>query len=211
MLENVINLAEKQIGTAEEQPPRSNRTIFGEAYGVNGVPWCVIFIWWIFFMLKLARLFYGGKRCASCSQLLEWAKETGQTVRPSEAQRGDVLFFDFDGGSTPEHCGILRERVVQNGREVFYSIEGNTPLPGENNDGVAIKTRNLSQIVGVWRPRYDNATDYDGRWSYQAIREALEDGALTGYPDGSFKPDKPVTREELAQFYVNIKNLRRAK
>lgn len=162
-------------------------------------------------MLKLARLFYGGKRCASCSQLLEWAKETGQTVKPSEAQRGDVLFFNFDGGSTPEHCGMLRSRVVEKGREVFYSIEGNTPLPKADNDGVLEKPRYLSNIVAAWRPRYDSATDYDGRWSYQAIREALEDGALTGYPDGSFKPDKPVTREELAQFYVNIKKLGRSK
>lgn len=210
MLEKVVNLAEKQIGTVE-QPPRSNRTLFGEAYGANGVPWCVIFIWWLFCVLKLARLFYGGKRCASCSQLLEWAKETGQTVKPAEAKRGDVLFFNFDGGSTPEHCGMLRERAVQNGLEVFYSIEGNTPLQKVDNDGVLEKPRYLPSIVAVWRPRYDNATDYDGRWSFQAIREALEDGALTGYPDGSFKPDKPVTREELAQFYVNIKKLGRVK
>ena len=206
MLEKVVNLAEKQIGTVE-QPPHSNRTIFGEAYGANGVPWCVIFIWWLFCVLKLARLFYGGKRCASCSQLLEWAKETGQTVKPAEAQRGDVLFFNFDRGSTPEHCGLCKERTGT----FVQSIEGNTPLQDADNDGVALKTRQLSRIVAVWRPKYDNSTDYDGRWSYQAIRDALEDGALTGYPDGSFKPDRPVTREELAQFYVNIKKLGRVK
>ena len=205
MVEKIINLAAKQIGTIE-QPPHSNQTIFGEAYGANGVPWCVIFIWWMFCVLKLARLFYGGKRCASCSQLLEWAKETGQTVKPTEAQRGDVLFFNFDSGSTPEHCGLCVERAGT----IFQSIEGNTPLPeDEDNDGVAQKSRRLSQSVGVWRPKSDACTDCDGRWSYAAICESIQDGVLSGYPDGTFKPDRPVTREELAQFYVNLKKILR--
>lgn len=209
MLEKFIQLAEKQIGTMET-PPRSNRTPFGDAYGANGVYWCVIFIWWLFMALKASRLFYGGKRCASCTQLYQWAESVGQTVSAREARRGDILFFNFDNGSSMEHCGVLQQRVIQNGREMFYSIEGNTPIPNTNNDGVAVKQRTLSDIVGVWRPKYEGATDYDGRWSFAAIREALEDGALTGYPDGSFQPDKAVTREELAQFYHNLKQLWRA-
>ena len=52
---------------------------------------------------------------------------------------------------------------------------------------------------------YEPETDYDGRWSAESIREALADGVLTGYPDGLFRPDRAVTREELAQFWHNIK------
>lgn len=201
-MERLIAVARQQIGRKED-PPRSNKTPYGELYRLNGQPWCVIFLWWCFITAGLQTLFYGGQRTARCSQLLAWAESVNQTVKPEDARRGDVLFFNFDAGSSPEHCGLCVDRAGTS----FQSIEGNTPLPEEDNDGVAQKTRSLSQIVGVWRPKYDNVTDYDGRWSYAAIREAVQDGALSGYPDGTFKPDRPVTREELAQFYVNLKKL----
>lgn len=37
-----------------------------------------------------------------------------------------------------------------------------------------------------------------GRWSEGAIKWAAEQGLLIGYEDGTFRPDKPLTREELA-------------
>lgn len=37
-----------------------------------------------------------------------------------------------------------------------------------------------------------------GRWSEGAIKWAAENGLLIGYEDGTFRPDKPLTREELA-------------
>ncbi len=35
-------------------------------------------------------------------------------------------------------------------------------------------------------------------WSYQAIRQVAAKGWLSGYPDGSFKPNQPITRAEVA-------------
>lgn len=202
-MEKLIAVARQQLGRKEE-PPNSNKTIYGELYRLNGQPWCVIFLWWCFVTAGLQTLFYGGQRTASCSQLLSWAESVGQTVLPREARPGDVLFFNFATCKAPEHCGLCVERAGT----IFQSIEGNTPLPeDEDNDGVAQKSRRLSQIVGVWRPKYESTTDYDGRWSYAAICEAVQDGVLSGYPDGTFKPDRPVTREELAQFYVNLKKM----
>jgi S1-C subfamily serine protease len=37
-----------------------------------------------------------------------------------------------------------------------------------------------------------------GRWSYELIKKASDAGILSGYPDGSFKPGEPITREEIA-------------
>ena len=43
-----------------------------------------------------------------------------------------------------------------------------------------------------------NLKDIQGRWSEEAITLCARCGIISGYPDNTFKPDKPVTREELA-------------
>lgn len=41
-------------------------------------------------------------------------------------------------------------------------------------------------------------TDVDSsHWAYEVIQKAAEAGWITGYPDGSFKPDQPITRGEV--------------
>lgn len=65
-----------------------------------------------------------------------------------------------------------------------------------------MKQRNPSQIVAVCRPQYQpepvTVDDVTGHWAEKEIRRCMERGLLKGYPDGSFGPDKPVTRVELA-------------
>jgi chondroitin AC lyase len=43
-----------------------------------------------------------------------------------------------------------------------------------------------------------NFTDIQGHWAAQSIQDAVGKGLVLGYPDGTFKPDKPITRAELA-------------
>ena len=38
----------------------------------------------------------------------------------------------------------------------------------------------------------------DGEWYAEAVAWAAAKGVITGYPDGSFGPDDPITREQLA-------------
>jgi len=46
-------------------------------------------------------------------------------------------------------------------------------------------------------------TDITNRhWAYQAIRELSSRGIITGYPNGSFSPDAPVTREQLVKMII---------
>lgn len=35
-------------------------------------------------------------------------------------------------------------------------------------------------------------------WAYKAIEELAEKGLINGYEDGTFKPDAPITRAEVA-------------
>jgi N-acetyl-anhydromuramyl-L-alanine amidase AmpD len=41
--------------------------------------------------------------------------------------------------------------------------------------------------------------DYEGHWAEEYIKKAINAGYMTGYPDGSFKPDNPITRAEFAR------------
>lgn len=39
-------------------------------------------------------------------------------------------------------------------------------------------------------------------WAYRDVMELVEENVLSGYPDGTFKPEKPVTRAEFTKFMV---------
>lgn len=42
-------------------------------------------------------------------------------------------------------------------------------------------------------------TDIDGHWAADAIKAVNDAGIMTGYEDGTFRPDRQVTRAELAK------------
>lgn len=42
-------------------------------------------------------------------------------------------------------------------------------------------------------------SDINGHWAKNVIEKWQDHGYINGYPDGSFKPDNPVTRAELAK------------
>lgn len=42
-----------------------------------------------------------------------------------------------------------------------------------------------------------------GQWYYNAITWAAANGVVSGYGDGTYQPDKSVSREELAQMFFN--------
>jgi flagellum-specific peptidoglycan hydrolase FlgJ len=49
-----------------------------------------------------------------------------------------------------------------------------------------------------------NMKDYEGHWAEKDIEKVKAAGIMKGYPDGSFKPDQPVTRAELATVLAKI-------
>lgn len=46
--------------------------------------------------------------------------------------------------------------------------------------------------------------DIQGHWAAEAIRQVLAAGIMAGYPDGSFRPDQPATRAELASALAKL-------
>ncbi|WP_172253699.1 S-layer homology domain-containing protein [Saccharibacillus deserti] len=56
----------------------------------------------------------------------------------------------------------------------------------------------LANVYG-WPDGSDKAFgDTEGHWAAAAIAAAASHGAMDGYPDGRFRPDRPVTRAETA-------------
>lgn len=41
-------------------------------------------------------------------------------------------------------------------------------------------------------------SDIEGHWAAESIRKAAEKGLIGGYADGTFRPDRPVTRKQMA-------------
>ena len=184
-----------------EYPFGSNKTKYGVWYGINGVPWCVQAQAYWFNKAREFKAFMGGEKTASCSQLLAWHKAHGNVVDKSDIRVGDLLILNFSGTQETQHIGLVTEALKDG---YYHTVEGNTS-PGEEgsqNAGgcVALKTRSVKQVVAVIRPQYKPEIPADAKdhWAAEAIEWAVEEGLMKGYPDGSFQPDKPLTRAEYA-------------
>lgn len=165
-----------------ESPPNSNKTKYGEAYGLNGYSWCLIAIWYWFREAGLSHLFYGGGKVASCSQYRDWAKKAGQWVT-GDYRRGDLVIFDFPNtGVSTDHIGIVY--AVTGGGLV--TIEGNTSATGSQSNGgmVMQKTRSLDLVIGAIRPPYEDESELTD--AETGIVKAIQ-AALGAKVDGEIK------------------------
>lgn len=133
-----------------------NLTPFGEWFGVDGVPWCNIFVSYCFRVgaqVTLCAGFDGAgvhrKGCAYVPTTEAWLRATGQWVGRATPLPGDIAIFNWDTAGVPEHIGIV-ERALGGGK--FQSIEGNTSLANDSNGGAVMRrVRLLSQVDGFGR------------------------------------------------------------
>ena len=66
----------------------------------------------------------------------------------------------------------------------------------------AMATR-FAQLTGGSKTFTDVPKDY---WAYDSIQRAAEAGWVSGYPDGSFKPDQPISRAEVVSITNRMLN-----
>lgn len=66
----------------------------------------------------------------------------------------------------------------------------------------------LNKLFGYNKKSEMKVSDvHNSDWYYDSISIALESGYIGGYPDGTFKPNKAITRQEAASVIAKIKNL----
>lgn len=186
---DILRVARGEIGVTES-PAGSNRQKYGAAYGMNGVPWCVIFCWWCFREAGASALFYGGGKTASCSQYIAWAKKAGQWVT-GDYKPGDLVFFDFNpkAGDGVDHIGIVES---WDGR-TLVTIEGNTSMTSQDNGGAVMRrTDHGAYAVGAARPAYDSGKTpekEDGKMTGEEIYRALTE-YLNGLPESEWSREE---------------------
>jgi cell wall-associated NlpC family hydrolase len=138
----------------EEVP--DNLTIFGKWYGMNGQPWCAMFVSWAFHEAGQGKSVNAStkKGFASCDAGLKWFAKKGKLVPVGQAQAGDIVFFQFDTDAQPDHVGIVEKNNTKLKRLVC--IEGNTSSNNKgsqsNGGGVYRKKRPYATVMAVARP-----------------------------------------------------------
>ena len=149
----LLRIAQQELGNTES-PAGSNRTKYGKWFGLDGNPWCMMFVMWCFSQAGALGLL--PKRTASCGDLMRAAKAAGCWV-PEDYRPGDVVIYDFPGGAATDHTGII-ESVTASG---VVAIEGNTSQAGSQSNGgqVCRKSRKFNLIVGAVRPKFEEEDD----------------------------------------------------
>lgn len=154
--EIIIAKAKSHLGESGTQTWNAYKLAKGQA-------WCCQFVWRVFNECGASKLFYGGSKTAYCPSARSWCKTNLKKVPVSQAQAGDIIFFDWNKNGVSDHIGLVE--YVSGG--VVHTIEGNTGSPAR----VRQRTRS-SYIQDIWRPKYEppKPQDYivkvDGEWGY---------------------------------------------
>lgn len=151
--QNILEIASQELGTTEEG---DNLTKYGKWYGMNGQPWCAMFVSWVYAQAGLSKSIAASsaKGFASCDAGLKWFAKKGKLVPVGEAQEGDIVFFQFDTDAQPDHVGLVisNKKTTKN----LICIEGNTSPDKRgsqsNGGGVYKKKRSYATVMAVARP-----------------------------------------------------------
>lgn len=139
-----LDKAITQLGT-KESPFGSNRQQYGTWYGMNGVPWCAIFISWCFGNTgyKTFRYSYVPAVHSDAS----FCRNRLCVVR--SPQPGDLALFTFHG-TRDAHIEFFEKWQTQG--NTFSSVGGNTSASNWSNGGeVGRQTRYASNISAFVR------------------------------------------------------------
>ena len=148
MGKDIVDVAIGEIGYREQG---GNKTKFGAWYGMNGAPWCHMFVSWCADQADVPTSVV--PKTASTDTGMTWFKKKGVFKYKGKytPKRGDIIYFKSAGAS---HVGIV-ERCSGN---TVYTVEGNT------SDKVARRNYplNAARITGYGVPKYNSLNNTSG-------------------------------------------------
>lgn len=93
------------------------------------------------------------------------------------------------------------------GKKIISGYADNSFRPGNS-----VTRAEFSKMLGLalgWTIKTPTASSFSdvpvGNWASPYIEAAKLKGALSGYPDGTFNPNKPITRAEIAAIIARVK------
>lgn len=207
---DVLSFARGELGYSRWDDPNTgtkygrwygNDMGFGSYFAENGVPYCAMFVSWVFD--------YAGASCAGlpgayCPTMLSAGINAGRKVNKYSAQPGDVVYFDWGNDGVSDHVGI----VEANNGSYLTTIEGNT-----NNGAVARKTRSFGTVIGVIRPNYDDSSTSSSDGQSSDSNDLVKQGQAYlkkwNYslgPNGVDGYDGPYTRQARIRYVQHNMN-----
>lgn len=146
--DKVINIAADEIYRYGDNGSKYWNYIFGSGWvNWDTTPYCACFASWV---LNQAGVNSAGMPVAGCIYISTVARRSGRTVPMRDAQRGDLVLYDWDGNGTCDHIGIIESNRGDAG---ITTIEGNTSdAIGEGI--VASKNRGWNDVAVIVRPYY---------------------------------------------------------
>lgn len=145
MREKIISIATAEVGVCEN-PSGSNKVKYAEWFGLNGYPWCAMFVSWVFDKAgcRLPQI-NTDKGYSSVQSAFNYFTKKGLIT--TEPKEGDIVLFDWNGDNHYDHTGIF---VCAYNKDKFISIEGNTAVGNDSNGGqVMRRERSFKQAVFV--------------------------------------------------------------
>ena len=112
--------------------------------------------------------------------------------------------YSCENDSTINHAVIL---VGYNDPGQYWIVR-NSWGPGWNGDGYYKLAYgecfvNYDVQYGVVNIDYTFSDVFPSHWAYRYVEAIADAGLTSGYPDGTYRPENPVTRAEMAVFLLN--------
>ncbi|MBQ9459593.1 MAG: CHAP domain-containing protein [Oscillospiraceae bacterium] len=209
---DILAAAAREIGYHEKP---GHRTKYGEWYGLQGEPWCMEFVQWVYHQCGAGLPF----KTASCGELLRWYKKNDSACIVKEPVPGCIVIFDFPNTAySTDHTGLF---VCCDGFKIT-TIDGNTSNQSEGNGGwVQQRSRTLgyanpTYIVprGLTAEKEDNVERYNTMreisdacpWAAETVAKLIEHNAIRGggVRDEQGRPaDMDLSRDMLRLLVIN--------
>ena len=170
---DLIGVAKTQLGYTElsnsgvpiSSSSDGGYTKYGASFGDPNGAWCAYFISWCASQAGIPSSIV--PRLGNCVTLTEWYRSRSIYYSHSSGyipKPGDMVFYNWDGGSGAQHIGIVTGVSGSN----LYTIEGNTG--GDEGYMCNGRTRNLNEsyVLGYGVPKYNDASTYVGSYSFAA-------------------------------------------
>ena len=179
MAKDIVDVALGEVGYTESG---TNRTKYGQWYGMNGAMWCHMFVSWCANQAGVSTKIV--PKTASTTTGMEWFKNKGQFKYKGKytPKRGDIVYFK----TGRSHVGIVEK--VENG--TLHTVEGNS------SNKVAKRTYSLSEstLTGYGVPAYEYLNTSTGGTTTTSSSKSSENelAALKRLLDRKYPTEKAV-------------------